>query len=58
MPRFAVVSRERHGGKKWVRFNGYAFAAADALAPIVGVELLRAALSMPCTFLQHSGRCM
>jgi hypothetical protein len=41
-----------------VRFNGYAFAAADALAPIVGVELLRAALSMPCAFLQHSGRCM
>jgi len=33
MPRFAVVSRERHGRAKWLRFNGYAFAAADALAP-------------------------
>jgi hypothetical protein len=28
MPRFAVVSRERHGRAKWLRFNGYAFAAA------------------------------
>ena len=51
MPRFAVVSRERHGQKKWLRFNGYAFAAADAMAPIVGAELARAALAMPCAFL-------
>jgi hypothetical protein len=56
MPRFAVVSRERHGGKKWQRFNGYAFAAADALVPIAGVELSRAAPSIPCAFLQQSGR--
>jgi len=55
MPRFAVVSRERHGQKRWRRFNGYAFAAADALAPLVGVELTRAAVSMPCAFLQQSG---
>ena len=56
MPRFAAVSRERHSQKKWQRFNGYAFAAADALAPIVGAELARAALSMPCAFLEQSGR--
>src|SRR6266446_10464237 len=31
MPRFAGVSRERRSRKKWQRFNGYAFAAADAL---------------------------
>jgi len=56
MPRFAVVSRERHGGKKWVRFNGYAYAAAEALAPIGGAELGRAALAMPLAFSEQSGR--
>jgi hypothetical protein len=56
MPRFAVVSRERHEQKKWLRFNGYGFAAADAQAPIVVAELARAALSMPCAFLEQSGR--
>jgi hypothetical protein len=57
MPRFAVVSRERHGRKKWLRFNGYGFAATSALAPIAAIELARAAtVSMPCAFLQDGGR--
>ena len=56
MPKFAAVSRERHAQKKWRRYESYAFAAADALAPIVGAELARAALSMPCAFLEQSGR--
>jgi hypothetical protein len=54
MPRFAVVSREHHGGKKWLRFKGYAFAAAEALVPIVGAELARAALSMPLALSEQS----
>ena len=33
MPRFAVVSRERHGRKRWLRFNGYGFAATDVSSP-------------------------
>ncbi len=56
MSRFAAVSRERHADKKWLRFKGYAFAAADTVAPLVGVELARAALAMPCAFLEQSGR--
>ena len=56
MPRFVVISRERHEQKRWLRFNGYGFAAADAQAPIVVAELARAALSMPCAFLEQSGR--
>jgi SapC len=55
MPRFATVSRERHGQKKWLRCNDYGFAAADGAAPIVGLELARAALSVPCGFLEQSG---
>ncbi len=58
MPRFAAVSRERHGQKKWLRVQGYAFAATDAMATIVGAELAQAALSMPCAFLEQSGRYM
>ena len=58
MPRFAAVSRERHGNKKWQRFKNYAFAAADATMPIVGAEIGRAALAMPCAFVpqQEAGR--
>lgn len=56
MPQFAIVSREQHGQKKWLRFNGYGFAAADGLAPIVGIELAKAALAMPLAFfLEPSG---
>jgi hypothetical protein len=56
MPKFEAVSRERHAQKKWRRYESYAFAAADALTPVVGAELARAALSMPCAFLEQSGR--
>jgi hypothetical protein len=57
MPRYDVVSRERHAQKKWLRFSGHGFAAADAAAPVVGVELGRAALAMPLAFfVEPSGR--
>jgi hypothetical protein len=56
MPRYAVVSRERHDQKKWRRYESYAFAAADAVAPVVGAELVRAALSMPLAFSEQAGR--
>jgi hypothetical protein len=56
MPRFVAVSRERHDQKKWLRFNDYAFTAADALAPIVVAELANAMSSMPLAFSEQSGR--
>ena len=56
MPQFAAVSRERHANKKWLRYSNHAFAAGEIIAPIVGAELARAALAMPCAFLQQSGR--
>jgi hypothetical protein len=57
MPRFAAVTRERYGRKKWLRFNGYDFAATIDLAEIVGIELARAAtVSMPCAFTEQAGR--
>ena len=51
--KLAVVSRAQHAGKKWQGPKNYNFASADALVPIVGAELLRAALSIPLAFLQQ-----
>jgi hypothetical protein len=50
MPQFTAISRDSHTGKKWQRFKGYIFASTSALAPIVGVEIARAALAMPLAF--------
>lgn len=52
--RFVIVTREHFAGKKWRRPDGYHFAAKQALVPIVGAELARAALSMPVAFSQQS----
>jgi hypothetical protein len=56
MPQYVAVSRERHGAKKWRRHTSYAFARADDVAPIVGAELSKAALGMPCVFVEQEGR--
>jgi hypothetical protein len=56
MPRFVAVSSQRHAQKKWLGHTGYAFAAAEAAAPVVAAELANAALSMPCAFLRQEGR--
>ena len=55
MVQFVAVSHERHAAKKWLRYTGYRFAAAEALAPIVGAELSKAALSMPLAFSEQAG---
>ena len=56
MPQYAAVSRERHANKKWQRYTNLAFATGEMVAPIVGAELAKSALAMPCAFLQQSGR--
>lgn len=56
MVQLVAVSQERHGSKKWLRRADYKFAASEALAPVVGAELARAALSMPLAFSEQSGR--
>ena len=56
MPQFTVISRDSHAGKKWQRFKNYSFASTSALAPVVGMEIARAALAMPLAFFQEAGR--
>jgi hypothetical protein len=53
-PQFTAVTRQRYAGKKWQRPSGYSFAAKDALVPIVGAEIARAALALPLAFLQEA----
>ncbi len=44
------VTRERHQAFRWYRFRNYEFARHLSVVPIVGPELARVALSMPCAF--------
>jgi hypothetical protein len=57
MANIVSVDRERHVGKGWRR-PGYTFAAANAVAPLVGSEFANAALAMPIGFIEQSGRYM
>ncbi|WP_106753403.1 SapC family protein [Pannonibacter carbonis] len=51
MPTFHVISRDRHGAKAWVRRQGFDFAAADSVQPLVGAELPKAVLHYPIALL-------
>lgn len=56
MPAYALVTRGRHSEKAWVRFTDYAFAAEEALAPLVGAEAAHAALAFPMAFLEKDSQ--
>ena len=56
-PAYAAISRQTHAAKGWRRHNGYGFAAAEAIVPLVGAEFAKAALAMPIAFVgQGAGR--
>lgn len=50
MPRLVAISRTQHADKRWLPYTSYAFAAGDALAPLVAAELPAAALRLPIGF--------
>jgi len=54
MPNFQVVTVERYGQKRWKRYTSYNFAAADSVAPLVALELPKAALSLPIAFIMQN----
>ena len=51
MPNHQVITRERHGAKRWLRYTGYAFAMHEAVLPLALAELAKAALSLPIGFI-------
>jgi hypothetical protein len=56
LSRFVPLSIENHQAKRWRRPDDYRFAATQALAPIVGVELASATLAMPLALIEEAGR--
>jgi len=56
MPQFTAVSRDHHAGKAWRRHTSHAFAAGDAVLPLVASELAQAVMAMPVAFVKQDGR--
>ncbi|MBU1307498.1 MAG: SapC family protein [Alphaproteobacteria bacterium] len=56
MPPHVPVSKQRYGNRHWQRFSSYAFAATDALAPLVLAELPKATMALPIAFIVQNGR--
>lgn len=50
MPNFKAISKKEYFGSRWRRYLGYAFAAKDAIAPLVIQEVQKAVLSLPMAF--------
>ncbi|RIX44181.1 MAG: peptidase [Rhodocyclales bacterium GT-UBC] len=55
MYNYQPVILDTHQGKSWQRYTNFSHAAGDAICPLYGVELARAALSMPLAFVEVNG---
>jgi hypothetical protein len=55
MANVVPVSTSRHAGKAWRRPASFAFASAQAVVPLVGLEFAKAAVSMPIAFVEQAG---
>lgn len=53
MSKFVPVSKVEHAAQTWSRPKDYAFAATEALVPIVSLEVATAAVNMPLAFIKH-----
>ena len=53
MPNYQALSSEVHANKRFLRSTTYAFAATDAITPLVASELPKAVMSLPVGFLQQ-----
>lgn len=50
---FEAVTPQRHGPRRWVKPENFAFAARQALIPVVGLEAAHAALCLPLAFVPY-----
>jgi hypothetical protein len=53
-PDFHPVTPDRHGSSWWHAPSSYSWAAGDAVVPLVGSEITRAALHLPVAFMRTS----
>jgi hypothetical protein len=56
MANIVAVGPERHASKSWRPLQNYTFAARHAMVPLVGLEAARAAVTVPLSFIEQSGR--
>ena len=56
MPQFTPITGESHAGKNWRRPPNFAFAAGEAVVPLVGAELAHAVVTMPIAFTAEADR--
>ena len=53
MTEFAAITNERHANKVWKRVTDYAFAAAEMVIPVLGVEFSKVVPAMPMGFIEQ-----
>ena len=58
MVNIVPVNSDRHAGKAWRRPSSFAFAATQAVVPLVAAEFAPAALAMPIAFIEQAGTYM
>lgn len=54
MPNYQAISRQRHAGKRWLRYSSYAFAMRDSVLPLILAELPKAVMSLPIGFIEQA----
>ncbi|ARU01720.1 SapC family protein [Yoonia vestfoldensis] len=53
MPRYELITKSGFAAQAWRRYDNHAFAATDAVAPLLVQELAKACMSLPIAFLQQ-----
>ena len=54
MPRYELITKSGFAAQAWRRYDSYAFAATDAVAPLVVQELAKACMSLPIAFIKQN----
>jgi hypothetical protein len=54
MPRYELITKSGFAAQGWRRYDSYAFAATDAVAPLVVQELVIASKSLPIAFIRQN----
>lgn len=55
MPHYQAITHERHANRRWRPSSNYAFAAREAIVPLVAAELPKAMMSLPIAFTEQNG---
>ncbi|NEX17190.1 MAG: peptidase [Halochromatium sp.] len=55
MPKIQPITPSRYRDCRWKRYQSYAFAAQQAVAPILAQEVSKAVMSLPLAFIEDQG---